>query len=57
MKKETKKIPIYAGMKFTYKNGTIDNKLHIVGYDIFEFIWTKDSQLISEKRIKRVFIN
>lgn len=58
MKKQTKKIPILAGMQFMYKNGkTINNNLHIVGYDTFEFIWTKDNQLISEKRIKRTFLN
>ena len=57
-KKVTKKVPIFAGMEFTYP-GTKNNKMRKVGYDIIEFIYRvypdgDDSVLIDQRRVKRV---
>ena len=54
----TKKVPVYAGMEFSYP-GTKSSKMKIVGYDTLEFTYKihsdGDRQLIGEKRINRVF--
>ena len=49
------KLPIYAGMQFTYP-GTKNNSLKKVGYDIINLIYDSAQMdcLIGEKRIKRV---
>jgi hypothetical protein len=60
MKKVTKKFPIYAGMRFQYKNGNTDkNRIHKVGAYTIEFTYMiypdGDEVLIGEKEIERVF--
>lgn len=52
MKKIKKKIPIYAGMEFTYP-GTKNNRIKIIGYKIIEFTYNNEEMLIAEKEIKR----
>lgn len=55
---EVKKIPVYAGMKFS--NGkTVNNKLHKVGYKLVKFTYNvysdgDNSQLIKEETVKTV---
>lgn len=48
----TKRIPIYAGMRFL--NGkTVDNKMRKVGFKVVKFEYNNEGQLISEKEISR----
>lgn len=54
----TKKLPIYAAMKFDYKGNTTQNKMSLVGYKWVKFIFDSPSKdcLINEVETKRSFL-
>ena len=52
--KEKVRIPVFAGMKFTYP-GTTDNKLREVGHYFVTNYYSGDGQLIKSTKSKTVF--
>lgn len=53
---ETRKMPIDAGMEFTYTKGGIKNaKIKEVGYYIVEIYMNSDNLVTGQKQIERVF--
>ena len=53
--KEKVRVPVFAGMTFTYP-GTTDNNLREVGYYFLTHHYSNDGGLIKSTKSKTVFI-